>query len=134
MTKIINSCRGSIIFLTPFHIRKVWKQWKLSWFQSKEKKKSYVTYICFLCAVKYYIHILICIDLVDEQEKKRRKLNKYRGTFSLEISFFFNPKWISFFLFFLFSHCTARRSSYPYMYTLQLQFFPHPLFCCNMSI
>ena len=36
--------------------------------------------------------------------------------------------------FFLFSHCTARGSGYPYMYTLQLHFFPHPLFCCNMSI
>jgi len=39
-----------------------------------------------------------------------------------------------FFLIFLFSHCTARGSGYPYMYTLQLQFFPHPFFCCNMSI
>ena len=36
--------------------------------------------------------------------------------------------------FFLFSHYTARGSGYPYMYTLQLQFFPHPFFCCNMSI
>ena len=25
-----------------------------------------------------------------------------------------------------FSHCTARGSGYPYMYTLQLQFFPPP--------
>ena len=38
------------------------------------------------------------------------------------------------FYFILFSHCTARGSSYPYMYTLQLHFFPHPLSCCNMSI
>jgi len=36
--------------------------------------------------------------------------------------------------FFLFSHCTARGSSYPDMYTLQLHFFPHPLFYCNMII
>ena len=28
--------------------------------------------------------------------------------------------------FILFSHCTARGSGYPYMYTLQLQFFPPP--------
>ena len=41
---------------------------------------------------------------------------------------------VFFYFFFLFSHCTARGSSYPYMYTLQLHFFPHPLFCCNMSI
>ena len=38
------------------------------------------------------------------------------------------------FLFIYFSHCTARGSGYPYMYTLQLHFFPHPFFCCNMSI
>ena len=53
-------------------------------------------------------------------------------------AFFFLPSLVFasfslFFLFiFLFSHCTARGSSYPYMYTLH--FSPHPLFCCNMSI
>jgi len=32
-----------------------------------------------------------------------------------------------FFIIFLFSHCTARGSDYPYMYTLQLHF--SPTFC-----
>ena len=45
---------------------------------------------------------------------------------NFKVHFFFN--------FILFSHCTARGSGYPYMYTLQLQFFPHHFFCCNMSI
>ena len=45
-----------------------------------------------------------------------------------------NSLFIFILLFFLFSHCTARGSSYPYMYILQLHFFPHPFFCCNMSI
>ena len=39
-----------------------------------------------------------------------------------------------FFFLILFSHCIARGSGYPYTYTLQLQFFPHHFFCCNMSI
>ena len=42
-----------------------------------------------------------------------------------------NKKMLSRFLFiysftYLLSHCTARGSGYPYMYTLQLQFFPPP--------
>ena len=31
----------------------------------------------------------------------------------------------SIWLLFFFPHCTARGSGYPYMYTLQLHFFPH---------
>ena len=38
---------------------------------------------------------------------------------TFEVPFFF------LFILFLFSHCTARGSGYPYMYTLQLKFFPH---------
>ena len=47
---------------------------------------------------------------------------------------FSNVSFLNFIYFILFSHCIVRGSSYPYMYTLQLHFFPHPLFCCNMSI
>jgi len=43
------------------------------------------------------------------------------------LSFFFSLGTLFFFFFLiLFSHCTARGSGYPYMYTLQLQFFPPP--------
>jgi len=53
-----------------------------------------------------------------------------RDTFRREkcphLTLFFLRSEIIQFLFFLFSHCTARRSSYPYMYTLQLHFFSPP--------
>jgi len=45
-------------------------------------------------------------------------------------SFFF---FFFFFFFILFSHCTARGSGYPYMYTLQLQFFSHLSFSFFIS-
>ena len=38
-----------------------------------------------------------------------------------------------FFLFFLFSHCTAWGSGYPFMYTLQLQFFS-PMSLCFVFV
>jgi len=66
----------------------------------------------------YLIHeeVLVCWELTESAS-------------GLRLVLFFILFYFIFFL--LFSHCTARGSGYPYMYTLQLQFSPHPFFCCN---
>ena len=77
-----------------------------------------------------YVVLILALSLLRYGKANRCEHCYWKDT----LFFFFNFFAQYFILFLFFSHCTARGSSYPYMYTLQLQFFPHPLFCCNMNI